>query len=395
MSATALPSTGGGTPPRALRVLALNCGSSSFKFGLYAAREGAVTTLHEAGFSVQPASRGADHTAAATAADGPAAWFARAVDALAAAGLPVPDIIGHRFVHGGPHLREHCLLDARCRRLLVAASTFAPLHMPLALAVAHAARARWPDLTQVACFDTAFHADMPDVARVLPLPRSLRAAGIERYGFHGLSCASIMGQLGAPTPSRVIIAHLGHGASVTAVADGHSIDTSMGLTPSGGVVMGTRSGDLDPGVLIYLLRELHYDADSLAKLIDERTGLLGISGLSGDLRVLQAAADADPCAALAVRIFCYTVRKEIAAMTAALGGLDSLVFTGGIGENDAEVRAAICAGLGFCGVRLDAARNRACANPLQAHGTLPTVVALPAREGEQIARDVRALVQRV
>ena len=237
------------------------------------------------------------------------------------------------------------------------ASAFAPLHTAPALSVIRFAQQHFPGLPQVACFDTTFHAEIPERARVLPLPREFRAVGIQRFGFHGLSCESIMHQL-AEIPDRLIIAHLGNGASVTAVKNGKSIDTSMGLTPTGGVIMGTRGGDLDPGVLVYLAREKKLDAAMLEQLVDHRSGLLGISGVGSGMRSLQKAPVSNPDARLAIEMFCYSVRKQTAAMIAALGGLNLLVFTGGIGENDEEVRAAICGGLAWAGVSLSAAHNR-------------------------------------
>jgi acetate kinase len=235
---------------------------------------------------------------------------------------------------------------------------------------------------------------MPAVARTLPLPRALRAAGVQRYGFHGLSCESIVSQLGAALPRRLLIAHLGNGASVTAVQGGVSIDTSMGLTPSGGLIMGTRSGDLDPGVLVYLLRLQGLDAAALEDLVDHRSGLAGISGRGGDMRALHAAAAEDADARLAVAMFCATAAKVLAGMCTVLGGADLIVFTGGIGENDALVRAGICARLDCLGVALDSAHNTAAA----AAGALISSLAsrcavrvLPSQEDAQIARHTDAL----
>ena len=309
--------------------------------------------------------------------------------------MPAPDAIGHRIVHGGPKLRQHCLIDDAVLAQLEAASAFAPLHTPSALSVIRFAQQHFPGLPQAACFDTTFHAEMPERARVLPLPKELRAAGIQRYGFHGLSCESIMHQLANDLPNRLVIAHLGNGASVTAVKDGKSIDTSMGLTPTGGVIMGTRSGDLDPGVLVYLAREKKFDAAMLEQLVDHRSGLLGISGVGSDMRRLREAASSNADARLAIEMFCYSVRKQVAAMIAALGGLDLLVFTGGIGENDAEVRAAICGGLTWVGVSLDPAQNRSCENPLGDLASRCAVYVLPSQEDEQIARHTWALAPRI
>jgi acetate kinase len=287
--------------------------------------------------------------------------------------MPAPDAIGHRIVHGGPKLRRHCLIDATVLAQIEAATAFAPLHGPLALSVIRFMGDHFPGLPQAACLDTAFHAGMPDVAHLLPIPKEMRDAGVQRYGFHGLSCESIVAQLAGELPRRMVIAHLGNGASVTAVRDGHSIDTSMGLTPTGGVIMGTRSGDLDPGVLVYLMREKKLDAAAVEALVDRGSGLLGISGLTSDMRRLHAAAGSNPDAALAIRMFCYSVRKQVAAMIAALEGIDLLVFTGGIGENDAPVRAAICEGLAWAA---------------------PKVRVLASQEDAQIARHTRALLPR-
>ena len=303
-----------------------------------------------------------------------------------------PSAIG--VVHGGLGLRQHCRIDAAVLRQLESAVAFAPLHVPAALSVIHFAQEHFPGLPQMACFDTAFHAASAGCgARVLPLPRELLAEGIQRYGFHGLSCESIVRQLEGDVPSRLVIAHLGNGASVTAVRDGKSIDTSMGLTPSGGVIMGTRSGDLDPGVLIYLLREKKLDATALEQLIDHRSGLLGISGTASDMRQLHQAAASNEDARLAIAMFCYSVRKQIAAMIAALDGVDLLVFSGGIGENDAEVRSAICGGLSWIGLSLDQARNRSADDPVSDATSRCMARVIASQEDEQIARHTWALLQ--
>ena len=337
-------------------VLALNVGSSSLKFGFFMVGASGSRTLLS----------GTEETVA-----DPQAALAGIAQRIQAQHLPAPIAVGHRIVHGGPQCRQHTVIDAAVMQQLQAATAFAPLHVPPALALVRAAQARFPDIAQVACLDTAFHAGMPEVARTLPIPRELRALGIERYGFHGLSGESIVRQLGSDVPPRMVIAHLGHGASVTAVARGVSVDTSMGLTPTGGVIMSTRCGDIDPGVLAYVVREHAYDAAQLEALIDQRSGMLGISGLSGDLRELvAAAASTSPSGAdarLAITMFCASVRKQIAAMTVVLGGVDLLVFTGGIGENDASTRALICKGLEALGIRK------------------ATVRVMPAREEEQIA----------
>jgi acetate kinase len=250
----------------------------------------------------------------------------------------------------------------------------------------------FPGLAQVACFDTTFHAALPPRARVLPLPKELQSEGIRRYGFHGLSCESIVRQLAGDLPDRLVIAHLGNGASITAVKAGQSIDTSMGLTPTGGVIMGTRTGDLDPGALIYLLRQKKLDAAMLEELVDRRSGLLGISGVDGDMRRLHAAAPASADARLAIQMFCYSVRKQIAAMAAVLEGVDTLVFTGGIGENDAEVRGTICSGLSWMGVSVEDTRNPAKPNAVSRWASHAAVRVLPSQEDEEIAHHTWTLL---
>jgi acetate kinase len=382
-----------------LKVLALNSGSSSLKFGLYHVGptrtdmliSGEAEDIGGAKSKFQAKdSRNAPVLSEAISIPGQGYAVARVAKLLADLKMPAPDAIGHRIVHGGPKLRQHCLIDAAVLNQLEAASAFAPLHTPPALSVIRFAQEHFPGLPQAACFDTTFHAEMPERACVLPLPREFQAAGIQRYGFHGLSCESIMHQL-VETPDRLLIAHLGNGASVTAVKNGKSIDTSMGLTPTGGVIMGTRSGDLDPGVLVYLVREKKFDAAMLERLVDHRSGLLGISGVGSDMRDLQEAASSNADARLAIEMFCYSVRKQIAAMIAALGGLDLLVFTGGIGENDAEVRATICGGLAWAGVSLGAAQNRPANNAADDRPSRCRVDVIASQEDEQIARHSWAL----
>jgi acetate kinase len=361
---------------RTTHVLALNSGSSSLKFGLYGVRGAETETLLAETVS------SADHQAAIT----------RVASVLAQARMPAPDAVGHRIVHGGAHLRQHCLIDDAVLRRLEAAAAFAPLHMPAALAVIRFAQQHFPGIPQVACFDTSFHAGLPELARVLPIARELRSQGIQRYGFHGLSLESIVQQLGDALPRRLVIAHLGNGASITAVEAGKSIDTSMGLTPTGGVIMGTRSGDLDPGLLVYLMREKRFDAARIEALVDRQAGLLGISGLGSDMRQLHEAAPSNPDARLAIEMFCQSVRKQIAAMITVLDGIDLLVFTGGIGENDAVVRASVCAGLSWIGVNLDETRNRSASNPINHTASRCSVQVLASKEDEQIARHAGTLV---
>jgi len=268
---------------------------------------------------------------------------------------------GHRVVHGMSHSEPERvtpeLLDELHR-----ITPYAPEHLPLEIELIEAFRQRHPTLPQVACFDTAFHRTMPRVASLLPIPRRYEAAGVRRYGFHGLSYEFLMGELvrlgdPAATKGRVILAHLGNGASVAAVRDGKSIDTSMGFTPTAGLVMGSRSGDLDPGLVSYLARTEKMSATQFAEMVNHASGLLGVSETSSDLRDLIARESHDVRAAEAVALFCYQAKKWIGSFAAALGGLDTLVFTGGIGENAPLVRERICDELGFLGIELDEGRN--------------------------------------
>ena len=386
-----------------LNVLTLNSGSSSLKFGLY--RVG--SSLTERLLSGEASSIG-DTNGQFSARDAQGKTFVtetmvfpnqreaivRIARLLADANMPAPAAVGHRVVHGGPKLRQHCLIDDSLIQKLEAATGFAPLHTPAALSIIRFAQEHFSGLPQVACFDTTFHADLPEVARVLPIPRELQSEGIQRYGFHGLSYESIVYQLANARPDRVVIAHLGNGASVTAVKGGKSIDTSMGLTPTGGLIMGTRSGDLDPGVLLYLMREKKFDVTMLEDLVDHRSGLFGISAISSDMRRLREAASLNADARLAIQMFCYSVRKQVVAMITALNGVDLIVFTGGIGEKDWQSRAAICGGLSWIGVSLDETRNILANNPVNDGASRCSVLVLASQENEQIARHTWALFPR-
>jgi len=389
-------------PESPLHVLALNSGSSSLKFGLYCAGSsrieillsGEAESIGDEGGKFHVEDAGGNLLFSETGSIPSQREAVVRIGRLLSDAKMQPAAIGHRIVHGGPKLRQHCLIDDTVLTQLEAATAFAPLHIPSALSVIRFAQEHFPGLPQAACFDTTFHAGLPDVARVLPIARELQFEGIHRYGFHGLSCESIVRQLANDLPHRLVIAHLGNGASVTAVQAGKSIDTSMGLTPTGGVIMGTRSGDLDPGVLVYLMREKKFDAAMLEELIDRRSGLLGISGVGSDMRRLHEAASTNADARLAIAMFCYSVRKQIAAMIAALDGADLVVFTGGIGENDVEARAAICGGLSWLGVTLDQDRNRSTSNPITDSGSRCAVRVLVSQEDEQIARHTRQLSAR-
>jgi acetate kinase len=268
--------------------------------------------------------------------------------------------VGHRVVHGMQHTAPERVtpqLLAELRRI----TPYDPDHLPRELALIEAFRRRYPRLPQVACFDTAFHRTMPRVAKLLPIPRRFAAKGVERYGFHGLSYAYLMEELRRLDPAaasgRVILAHLGNGASLAAVRAGRSLDTSMGFTPAAGLVMSTRTGDLDPGLAFYLARTERMTAARFQQMVNHESGLLGVSGTSSDVRDLLAREKRDPRAAEAVALFCYQAKKWIGAYAAALGGVGTLVFAGGIGENAPLIRARICDGLGFLGIKLDRTRN--------------------------------------
>ncbi|HEX2686820.1 MAG TPA: hypothetical protein VHN14_09380 [Kofleriaceae bacterium] len=324
-------------------VLCLNAGSSSLRIALFAASPGGPQPL--ARIAIEHVVDHADH--------------ARALDEAFAqlAGHPAPTLAAHRVVHGGTGHIAPRWVDPALIASLTAVVPLAPLHLPASLAGIAALTARRPGLRQLVCFDTAFHAHMPELARRLPVPAELDRQGVRRYGFHGLSYESVLSALGPEPPARLVIAHLGNGASLVAVERGCSIDTTMSFTPTGGIPMGTRTGDLDPGVLLYLARERRLSPDAIARLVEHEGGLVAIGG-TADMKTLLARAPHDPAAALAVEMFGYAVRKAIGAFAAALGGLDMLVFTGGIGEHAPVIRALACRGLAFAGIQIDEDRNR-------------------------------------
>jgi len=270
--------------------------------------------------------------------------------------------VGHRVVHGGPKYSKPQRINPEMIEELHRLSPFDPEHLPEEILLTEAFHRRFPDLPQVACFDTSFHHDLPRVAQLLPIPRRYEAQGVRRYGFHGLSYAFLIGELARlagteVAQGRVILAHLGNGASLAAVRDGKSVDTSMSFTPTAGVPMSTRSGDLDPGLIWYLARTEKMSAKQFNEMVNFQSGLLGVSETSSDMRDLLDSETRDVRAAEAIALFCYQVKKWIGAFAAALGGLDTLVFAGGIGENAPTVRTRICDGLGFFGIELDQKRN--------------------------------------
>jgi acetate kinase len=389
-------------------VFVLNSGSSSVKFGVFAASggegrdEARVTALYRGAVEGIGTAEGKVWL---RAGDGMTLWeekrvFSGQVEvAQAVAGklstmaLPKLEGIAHRLVHGGPSLTAHQKITPEVLRTLESAAHFAPLHVPAALELMAETQQLFPGVAQFACFDTAFHRSLPEAAARLPIPERFWDAGVRKYGFHGLSCESILHALGSDVPARLIVAHLGNGASVTAIANGHSVDTSMGLTPTGGIVMGTRPGDLDPGVLLHILNTKLADADGLAKLLNKQSGLLGISGVSSDMRALHEAAGGNARARLAIEMFARSTRKAIGSYVTILGGLDLLVFTGGIGEHDAAVRAGICEGLECFGLRLDRKANQQNAETINEADSAVGVRVVTSDEETQIARIVFRLLK--
>jgi acetate kinase len=305
--------------------------------------------------------------------------------------------VGHRLVHGGPKYSKPQRITAEMIEELHRLSPFDPEHLPEEILLVEAFYRRFPGLPQVACFDTAFHHDLPRVAKLLPIPRRYEAQGVRRYGFHGLSYAFLMGELSRlagteAAQGRIILAHLGNGASLAAVRDGKSVDTSMSFTPTSGVPMSTRSGDLDPGLFWYLEHTEGLDAKQFNEMVNFQSGLLGVSETSSDMRDLIAHEAGDVRAAEAVALFCYQVKKWIGAFAAALGGLDTLVFAGGIGENAPTVRARICDGLGFLGIELGEKRNAANEGVISTAASQVAVRVIHTDEEQMIARSVRHLL---
>jgi acetate kinase len=312
---------------------------------------------------------------------------------LADKSLPPMEAIGHRVVHGGTEYRGPRLITPGVMSDLQDHVAWAPLHMPITLRVIEAMEAERPGLPQVACFDTGFHASMPEVARRLPLPDKFYEQGVRKYGFHGLSYEYVLNALGKDAGGRLVMAHLGNGCSMAACLDGKPVDTTMGMTPLGGLMMGTRSGDIDPGVAIYLVREWGYDDEMLERLLDTESGLKGVSGQTADMEaLLESRASGDASAAMAIEMFCYQARKTVGALAAALGGLDELVFTAGIGENAPLIRALICHGLDHLGIELDPAKNREHAWTISTEQSRCRVFVVPTNEDLMIARHTYRLV---
>jgi acetate kinase len=353
---------------RTSSVLVLNSGSSSIKFALFRLTRSPVL-IRRGTIDPEGSPFSLDRHLGSLAAD---------VDdhPLAA--------VAHRVVHGGStHVAPALLTDALIADLerLV---PLAPNHLPPSLALIAACRRERPDVPQIACFDTAFHAALPPESQRLPIPKPFHDQGVRRYGFHGLAFTFLMQELRRVSPERargrIVLAHLGNGSSLAAVHDGRPVDTTMGFTPLGGVVMGTRTGDIDPGVLVHLMRTQGLDADGLERLISHESGLAGISGRTADVKELLAREADEPDCQLAVTVYCYEIRKRVGSYAAALGGLDVLVFSGGIGEHAPSIRGRVCGGLEFAGVKLDPALNAANAKVIST-GDSPVVVRMiPANE---------------
>jgi len=411
-------------------VLALNCGSSSLKYAFFEVDDQRMRALVRdevpgVGDKVP------DHAAAVHAA----------LDDLARLRLPAPDAIGHRIVHGGcDHVKPERIDDALMASLRTLIP-FAPLHLPAELSAIGAARARFPGSPQVACFDTAFHRTMPEAAQRFALPAHFFDEGVLRYGFHGLSYEYVVDSVGAQTLGRAVLAHLGNGASMCAVREGRSVDTTMGFTPAAGLVMGTRAGDIDPGLVTYLLQHgcdgasmcavregrsvdttmgftpaaglvmgtragdidpglvtylLQHGCDgaSFDRLVNHEAGLLALSGTTADMKRLVEARDRDARAALAIDVFCLHARKAIGALATTLGGIDSLVFTGGIGEHAPFVRKEIARGLEHLGVRIDDGENEANAAVIGSGEGGVAVRVVPTDEEHQVARHAARLIER-
>lgn len=364
-------------------VLTLNAGSSSLKFAAFELGEEPLERV-----------RGSIDGAADQRH-----WLDLALDhAAAEIGRPTWAGIGHRIVHGGPRLSAPQLLDAKLVAQLQQLLPFAPEHLPKEIALIDQAGRRFPGVPQAACFDTAFHHTLPRVAQLLPIPRRYEAAGVRRYGFHGLSYEFLLRELGllgdpAAATGRVILAHLGNGASLAAIRDGACIDTSMAFTPAAGLVMSSRAGDLDPGLLAYLAQAEGMSAAALGKLVNHQSGLLGISETSSDLRELLSREAHDVRAAEAIAHFCQQVKKWVGAYAAVLGGLDTLVLSGGIGEHQAPIRGRICAGLGFLGIELDDSLNAVHAPVISSSASRVTVRVIRTNEELVIARALSRLLQ--
>ena len=392
----------------ARRLLTINTGSSSLKAALYRLREDTMETPELRAEASRIGGRGSLRLADARGETlderrDDLTEHAAALDALLSRlrdrGLDQNDLaaVGHRIVHGGDRHREPQKVTPKVVADLRALVPIDPNPLPQAIAAIEAVGRAYPAVPQVVCFDTAFHSRMPRVARLYALPSRLAEEGIIRYGFHGLSYEYVMEELRRldreAAAGRVVIAHLGNGASMAAVKEGVGVDTTMGFTPTGGLMMGTRSGDLDPSVPLFLLEERGLTPTEVSDLLNKQAGLLGVSGTSADMQVLLDRETDDGRAAEAIALFCYQAKKFLGALAAALGGLDALVFTGGIGERAAPVRERVCEDLEFLGIRLDPDRNAAHAPVISSDDATVTVRVVPTDEDLMVARHTRRLIE--
>jgi acetate kinase len=366
-------------------VLAVNAGSSSLKFALFGDGEPPARMLSGRFERIGLPGGSADH----------ASCLEPLLEQVAGTGKKIA-AIGHRIVHGGPRYIASTKVTPELLSELKRISPFDPEHLPAEIALIEAFERRFPGLPQIACFDTSFHRDLPRVSRILPIPRKYEAAGVHRYGFHGLSYEYLVDHLRREpggVPPRLVVAHLGNGASLAAVREGKGVDTTMAFTPAGGIPMSRRSGDLDPGLVAYFARAEGMTPRQFHEMVNTQSGLLGISETSSDLRDLLAREADDIRAAEALAVFCYRVKQTIGAYAAALGGLDALVFSGGIGENAVPIRARICEGLGFLGIELDPGRNAAQAPVITREGSRASVRVIKTDEELQIARSTREIAR--
>jgi acetate kinase len=384
--------------------LVLNAGSSSLKFCVFGRPPGeswhleARGQIEGIGTAPRLSAKGANGESLAKqdvavrdaheALDALAAWLRSKYDRSRLLG------VGHRVVHGGARFNGPTILNTEILHELQQLVPLAPLHQPYNLAAIEAVFERLPGVPQVACFDTSFHRGQPEVAELIPLPRELRQQGLQRYGFHGISyeyIASVLPQ-GAPeiADGRVIVAHLGSGSSLCALKKRKSVDSTLGFTALDGLCMGTRPGALDPGVVLHLFQSLKLSATEVETLLYKKSGLLGISGISNDMRDLLGRSE--PSARLAVDYFVYRAAKEIGSLSAALGGIDALVFTAGIGENSPEIRKRICESSAWLGIELDEAANAACHPKISTTGSKPSVWVIPTNEELMIARHTGSLL---
>ncbi len=395
------------TPDRSLRVLAINAGSSSLKSAVY--RLGRAEKLElsakieriaqtDSVFRVADGSGTTLHSEEARIPDHSAA-IEKLLDWIGADYAGSLDIAAHRIVYGGSKHVQPARVTPALLRDLESMIPLDPDHLPQEITAVRAIARFRPSLAQTVSFDSAFHRSMPKEAQTYAIPRNLTELGIVRYGFHGISYEYVLQELrhqagDAATKGRVIIAHLGNGASIAAIRNGRSIDTSMGFTPAAGLIMSTRTGDIDPGILLYLAAEKGLDVARLNDLVNRRSGLLGVSGLTSDMQQLIAHEREDANAAQAVALFCYVAKKFVGSYAAALGGLDTLVFTAGIGENAPRVRQLVCNGLGFLGVYLDDGRNASNAAVISSESSPVCVRVIPTNEELMLARHARDLVRR-